>query len=105
MGVETPHKKQKPPSTYVCNIKPKGYFGEDANPSDKAQDIKDQKQSSVASYSNDPIQEDQHEHSLLPPLDFRPEAYTVLVEESRLVNISLIDTFWITYIAASLLQE
>ena len=105
MGAETPHKQQKPPSSYVYNINPKGYFGENTNPSDQAHDIKDLKPSSVASYRNDPIQEDQHEHSLLPPLDFRPETSSILVEESRHVNISLIDTPRITYIAASLPQE
>ena len=41
MGAKTPHKKPKPPFAYVCNINPKGCFGEIANPSDKGKDIKD----------------------------------------------------------------
>ena len=92
MGAETPHKKKKPPSAYVYNINPKGYFGENANPSDKGKDIKDHEQPSEASHSNGQIQEDQHENYLLPPLEFRAKASTILVEESRLVNISWMDT-------------
>ena len=98
MGAETPHKKQKPPSTYVYNMNPKGYFGENAHSSDNRKDITDQQQPLDASHNQD-------EHTLLPPLDFRPEASAVLVEESRPINISLIDTPRITYIAASLPQE
>ena len=55
MGAKTPHKKSKPPSTYMYNINPKGYFGEIANPSDKEKDIKDQKQPSTASPSSSQI--------------------------------------------------
>lgn len=29
MGAETPHKKVKLPSTYVYELDPKGYFGEE----------------------------------------------------------------------------
>ena len=105
MGAETPHKKLKPHSAYVCNINPKGYFGEIANPSDKGKDIKDQKQPSEASHNKGPIPEDQHENSLFPPLDFKTKASAVLVEESRPVNISLTNTPRITYIATSLPQE
>ena len=105
MGAETPHKKPKPPSAYVCDINPEGYFGETTDPSNKGKEVTHQKQSLVASPSSGQIQEDQHENSLLPPLDFRPKAATILVEESRPVNISLTDIPRITYIAASLPQE
>ena len=37
IGFETPHKKHKPPSTYVCKIDIKGYFGENAHSSGNTQ--------------------------------------------------------------------
>ena len=80
MGAKTLHKQPKPPSAYVCAINPKGYFGETTHTSGKGKDIKDQKQPSKASQISGQIQEDRHENSLLPPLDFRPEASIVLVE-------------------------
>ena len=51
MGADTPHKKLKPPFAYVCNINPKGYFGEIAKPSDKEKIMEDQKQPLEASHS------------------------------------------------------
>ena len=35
MGVDTPHKKWKPPSAYVYKLDPKGYFREEENYSHK----------------------------------------------------------------------
>ena len=55
MGAKTPHKHPKLPSTYVCTINPKEYFGETTNPSGKEKDIKDQKKPSEASHSNGQI--------------------------------------------------
>ena len=81
MGAEIPHKKPKPPSTYVCTINPKGYFGETTHCSFKEGENKDQKKANKASQRNDPIIEEEYEDSLFPPLDSRPEASSILVEE------------------------
>ena len=92
MGAKTPHKQPKPPSTYVCTINPKGYFGETTHSSCKEKDIRDQNNSKEASQNNNLIKEGEYEDSLLPPPNFRLEASSILVEESRSVNISLIET-------------
>ena len=104
MGAETPHKQPKTPLVYVYTINPKGYFGETTHSSCKEREITNQKKSKEASQINDLIKEEEYEDSLLPPLNFRLEASSILVEESRPININLTVSPQITYIAAFLPQ-
>ena len=92
IGAKMPHKQPNPPSTYVCTINPKGYFGETTHSSCKEKEIKDHKKPKEASKRNNLIKEEEYEYYLLPPQDFRLEASSILVEESRPIKISLTKT-------------
>ena len=77
MVANTTYKKTRPSSTYVYKIDPKWYFNENPNstsisPKGVNTSKKKTKVAKKASQSNDPIQEEEYEDSLLPPQDHRP---------------------------------
>ena len=110
MGAKIPHKKIKTSSTYIYKIDPKGYFGENPNstnniPNGVDKSTKKEKVAKKVSPSNDPIEEEEYRESILPPQDHKLEASSILIEESRPININLTETPRITYIETSLPQE
>lgn len=131
MGAETPHKNPAPQSTYVYKLDPKGCFGEEKISScknDQKKENKKKKRKAKVSpgekSSREPLDHSKNEmkiknvlngenlseapkdgYFILAPKDHRSKILLILIEKTRLVNISLTKTPRITYITTSFLLE
>ena len=108
IGAETPHKKTKPDSAYIYKLYPKAYFGENPHPCSNTPKIgtnanhRPAKIARKASQRDEPNLEAEHEDLAFPPQNNRLEVSSILIEDTREVNIGSSKIPKLVHIAASL---
>lgn len=111
MGAKTPHKKTKPDSTYIYKLDPKGYFEENPQHSSDTPKTRTKvnlrlaKATKITPQQEHPEPQAEHEDLALPPQDNRPKISSILIEDTREVNIGSSEIPRFVHIAASLSQD
>ena len=111
MGAETPHKETKQESAYIYKLDPKGYFGENPQPSSDTPKTGTKVNLRLAkAMKRDPQQKNpesqvEYEDLTLPSQDNRLDMSSILIEDTREVNIGSLEIPRLVHIATSLSDD